>query len=131
MLATSLDRRFSLVAMSAALAWLGMFIHNMVDLPSLTPLSPENTIPALITVLLLIGLLLLPAKRAMLALLLGWGVLHLVGGALSVLPLSFLPFEPAQTVLHYTMHSVYALAQLPLIGVLIGQLRVPQGAYHG
>jgi hypothetical protein len=82
-------------------------------------------------VLLLIGLLLLPAKRAMLALLLGWGVLHLVGGALSVLPLSFLPFEPAQTVLHYTMHSVYALAQLPLIGVLIGQLRVPQGAYHG
>jgi len=49
-------------------------------------------------------------------LLLAWGWLHLVGGAvLSVLPLPILPFRPAQTVYHYAFHVLYGAAQIPLL----------------
>lgn len=44
------------------------------------------------------------------------GVFQLIGGAiLSVLPLSFLPFRPEQSVSHYLSHLFLGLAQLPLI----------------
>ena len=48
------------------------------------------------------------------------GILQLLGGSiLSVLPLSILPFVPAQTVDHYVSHVVYGVAQLPLLFVSI------------
>jgi hypothetical protein len=60
-------------------------------------------------------------------LLLGWGSLHMIGGAvLSVLPLAALPFEPEQTVRHYTFHVVYGALQVPLLVVLIRSLRRSQ-----
>ena len=52
--------------------------------------------------------------------LIAWAVLNLIGGALSVLPLSFLPFVPAQTVEHYAYHALYAASQLPLHRAGIG-----------
>jgi hypothetical protein len=65
-----------------------------------------------------------PARRWTAGALVVWGGLHLVGGGvLSVLPLPFLPFVPAQTPLHYAMHGVYTLAQLPLIVAMWRQLR--------
>ena len=47
--------------------------------------------------------------------LLGWGVLNLVGAILTVLPLGILPFDPQQTLFHYSFHAIYAIAQVPLI----------------
>jgi hypothetical protein len=47
-----------------------------------------------------------------------WGILNLVvGGVLSVLPLSVLPFVPEQSLTHYGAHIVYTLGQVPLVWV--------------
>ena len=43
--------------------------------------------------------------------------LHQVGGTLSVLPLPVLPFEPEQTLRHYSFHLLYAATQVPLLVV--------------
>ena len=40
-----------------------------------------------------------------------------------MIPLSFLPFEPEQTVRHYFFHVVYGATQLPLICMLWAELR--------
>jgi hypothetical protein len=70
------------------------------------------------------GWWLLPTRRLAAALLLVWGLLHLVGGAIvTVIPFSFLPFVPEQDFIHYFAHFLYGLAQLPLIGVMIQQMR--------
>jgi hypothetical protein len=37
--------RTAWVAASAALAWLGFYIHNVADLPGQTLLSPETSLP--------------------------------------------------------------------------------------
>jgi hypothetical protein len=118
------DRSLGLVAALLALSWLGLFVHNSIELPSLNLLSPENSLPALVAVLLFAGWWLLPTRRLAAALLLAWGLLHLVGGAIvTVIPFSFLPFVPEQDFIHYFAHFLYGLAQLPLIGVMIQQMR--------
>lgn len=118
------DRSLGLVAALLALSWLGLFVHNSIELPSLNLLSPENSLPALVAVLLFAGWWLLPTRRLAAALLLVWGLLHLVGGAIvTVIPFSFLPFVPDQNFTHYFAHFLYGLAQLPLIGVMIQQIR--------
>jgi hypothetical protein len=92
-----------LIAALLALSWLGLFIHNSIELPSLNLLSPENSLPALVAVLLFIGWW-LPTRRLPAGLLLMWG-LHLVGGAIvTVIPFSFLPFVPEQDFTHYFAH---------------------------
>ena len=94
------------VAAFTALSWLGMFVHNSLELPTLTLLSPENSLMAFISVLLFMGWWLTPARRVAATLLLGLSALHLIGGAfLSVLPLGFLPFYPEQTLQHYIAHG--------------------------
>lgn len=112
--------QFMMLATWAGVGWFGMFVHNMVDLPNLTLLSLENSLPALVSAVLVIGWWFLPWKRAVTTTLLGWALLHLIGGGvLSVLPLPIWPYVPAQTRLHYLMHVVYGLAQLPLIWLLV------------
>jgi hypothetical protein len=119
--------RFALLVSLTLLAWLGMFIHNTADLPALTLVSPENSVPALVSAILVIAWWLLPWKRAATVALLGWGLLHLTGGGiLSVLPLAIWPYEPAQTSAHYAMHLLYGLAQLPLIWLLVSWIRSPR-----
>jgi hypothetical protein len=118
------DRSHGLVAALLALSWLGLFVHNSIELPALNLLSAENSLPALVAVLLFAGWWFLPTRRLAAALLLVWGLLHLVGGAIvTVIPLSFLPFVPDQNFTHYFAHFLYGLAQLPLIGVMIHQIR--------
>jgi hypothetical protein len=45
------------------------------------------------------------------------------GGILIVLPLAVLPFEPEQSLRHYSFHVLYALTQVPLLVVALRELR--------
>ena len=120
------DRSCGLVAALLTLSWLGLYAHNSIELPSINLLSPENSLPALAAVLLFAGWWLLPTRPLAAALLLVWGLLHLVGGAIvTVIPFNFLPFVPEQDLTHYFAHFFYGLAQLPLIWSMIRQLRQP------
>ena len=108
------------VAAFTVLAWLGEAIHNRADLPDLSLVSPETSIPALISLLLVLGICLSPWRRLMCLALLSWAWVNLVGGGiLSVLPLPFLPYHPEQTLFHYLMHVQYVVTQIPLIVVLL------------
>ena len=106
----------------AAVSWLGLFIHNLSDLPGQTLLSPESAFPTLIYVVLVVGWF-TPARRVADWALLIWCLFNLVGGAIiSVLPLPFLPFHPEQTLHHYSFHAIYGVTQIPLLVVLIRRL---------
>ena len=108
------------VLAAAGLAWLGFYLHNVNDLPGQTVLSPETLYPTLVTVTL-VTLWIWRPVRVTTWLLFGWTALHLfLGGMVTVLPLPVLPFDPEQTVEHYTFHVVYTLTQVPLF-VLLGQ----------
>lgn len=37
------------------------------------------------------------------------------GGLLSVLPLPLWPYQPQQSLRHYTVHALYAVLQVPLL----------------
>jgi hypothetical protein len=114
------------VAAATVLSWLGLVVHNIADLPGQTLLSPETALPTVVY-LVLLSLRLRSPRPVTDWLLLGWGSLHMIGGAvLSVLPLAALPFEPEQTVRHYTFHVVYGALQVPLLVVLIRSLRRSQ-----
>lgn len=111
------------IAAFTALSWLGEIIHNRIELPGLSPLSPENSLLALIAIALFLAWWLLPTSRAPTFLLLGLGLIHLIGGGiLSVLPLKFLPYAPEQSPGHYLTHVVYGAAQLQLIIAMIWQI---------
>ena len=111
------------MASAVALAWLGMYIHNVADLPNLTLSSSENALPGLVW-LLLFGLWwAMPGHSWPAVLLLAWGLLNLVGGFTSVLPLPVLPFKPEQSLRHYMFHVLYAITQLPLLGIVRHELR--------
>lgn len=114
----------ALVALGTALSWGGLFIHNSIELPALTLLSPENSIMALVNGTLFLVWWWLPSRRAGATLLMVVGMVHLVGGGIiSVLPLSLLPFVPEQTLSHYLSHLLYGVGQIPLIWAMFSQLR--------
>ena len=113
------------MAGTVGLAWFGMYVHNIADLPNLTLSSFENVLPGLVW-LLLFGLWWAVPNRSWPAkLLLAWGLLNLVGGFATVLPLPVLPFKPEQSLRHYSFHVLYALAQLPLLRIARHELRPP------
>ena len=72
------ERVAGLMLLLTILSWLGEYIHNLYELPNLTLLSPENSIPALISLVLFLVWWLTPFERAA-PLLLAWGSLHLSG----------------------------------------------------
>lgn len=111
----------------AAISWLGLVAHNVADLPGQTLASTESLIPGLVLAALLV-LYRLGPRRLGAGALFAWAVLNLVGGGLlSVLPLPILPFEPEQTLRHYSFHLLYALTQVPLLVVALRELRQPRG----
>jgi hypothetical protein len=62
---------------TVALAWLGMYVHNVADLPNLTLSSPENLLPGLVWLLLLFALWsAMPGRSWPLILLRAWGMLN-------------------------------------------------------
>jgi hypothetical protein len=102
-------RPISRKTMAAALAisWVSMLGHNMYELP-LGPL--------VVAVGLGVAYAVRPGSFLVALVGLAWGVLNLVvGGILSVLPLSFLPFAPEQSMSHHGAHVVYTLGQVPLV----------------
>ena len=123
---SAVRRPVGLMLMFTLLSWLGEYTHNLAELPSLTLISPENSLPALVSLALFGVWWLTPFNRTPTFLLLAWALLHLMGGAIvSVMPLGFLPFYPEQTLEHYAAHVVYGLAQLPLIMLAVQRLRTP------
>lgn len=85
----------------------------------------------MITLLLFLGWWLLPLKRVMSGALLSWALLNLLGGGiLSVIPFPFWPFHPEQTVFHYLMHMQYTLTQIPLVVLLLWQIRRSASLHH-
>ena len=106
----------AVVVLTAGLGWCGFFVHNLAEFPGQTIVSPDSLFPTLVWIAAT-ALWLVPATRTAGAwMLLVWAAINLLGGAVSVLPLPILPFEPEQTGEHYAMHALYAATQLPLIG---------------
>jgi peptidoglycan/LPS O-acetylase OafA/YrhL len=123
-------RPVSRLAMAAALALsaLSMLAHNLYELP-LSPIDVENSGPMAFAFILGAAYALRPESKLVAAAALAWGVLNLViGGIVTVLPLSILPFEPEQSMTHYGAHVVYAVGQLPLIVLAYRALRAPSAA---
>lgn len=113
--------RFRLVAALTALSWLGLFAHNSIEL---SLINPASAIMAIVAVIFFVGWWRLGFKRVGAALLVFWGIGHLIGGAIiTVMPFNFLPFVPPQTLTHYLTHVLYGLAQLPLIVMMVRELR--------
>lgn len=106
----------SSVVAAAVISWLGLLVHNVADLPDQTLLSPETLWPSVVTAALL-TVYATGAVRLVGVGLFGWGLLNLLGGTFSVLPLEALPFEPEQTLRHYSFHLLYAATQVPLLVV--------------
>jgi len=124
MLFVKVNRPVGVMAAFTALSWLGMMIHNTVELPQLTLLSPEVGIPTLIYIVLALGWWRFPYKRIWAIALFGWALMHLfIGGIITVIPFPFLPFYPEQSLRHYFAHVVYSVAQLPLLWLWVRQLR--------
>lgn len=107
------------------LSWLGSYIHTTMEL-ALPVWRAENSIPAIVGFALFLGWWRQPKQRQRWArMLLVWtaGGHLLLGAILSVLPLELWPFAPEQSLSHYVSHLIYALAQVPLIAVLLLQIR--------
>ena len=112
------------MAIALALSWVSMLAHNLYELP-LGPADPQNSGPLVVAVLLGLAYAARSDSFLVATLAFAWGVLNLViGGVLSVLPLSFLPFVPEQTLTHYGAHVVYTLGQVPLVVVAYRAARI-------
>ena len=114
------ENKAALIAALTFLSWLGVYIHTAIEL-QLPVWRPENSVPALIGLVLFLGWWRDAQRRRLWTwVLLAWTAGgHLIMGALlSVLPLPFFPFVPEQSAGHYLSHAIYGLAQLPLIWML-------------
>jgi hypothetical protein len=113
------DRRPSsaaAVVFASLIAASGMVAHNVFEFGPPFLLRPERVIPLATFGLFALLAWARPADALLHVPLLAWGMLHLVGGAiLSVLPSGLFPFQPEQSLGHYAVHVLYALAQLPLV----------------
>lgn len=117
-------RQASVVAASVSLSWAGMYLHNLVDLPGITFVSPENLLPAAISLLLFLLWYRWPNWMLTSILLLVLGLLQLIGGALfSLLPLPDVSSELPRTISQISINVIYGLTQIPLIVVMILNIR--------
>ena len=119
----------AVIAVAAIIAAAGMMAHNVFEFGPAFLTDPQTLIPVAIFGLLALLARARPDSIVVLAVLLGWALLNLVvGGILSVLPLGLFPFTPEQSLGHYGVHVVYALAQVPLVIVAVTAIRMRQRA---
>jgi hypothetical protein len=104
-----------------AVAWLGLYVHNIAELPGQSLISPESFGPLIFSATLFA--IWFWWRRIGAWLLLVWAAVNVLGAILTVLPLPILPFEPEQSVSHYLFHVLYGATQLPLIWAAIASLR--------
>lgn len=105
------------MCVALGISWGSMLAHNLYELP-LGPLDPENAGPSLVALGLGAAYAARPGSFAIASAAFAWGALNLVvGGIVTVLPLSFLPFVPEQSVSHHAAHVVSTLGQVPLVVV--------------
>ena len=117
-------KRSLLIAGAAFVSLIGLLFHNWWDLPNLTLLSPENSGPTLVFFVLFGCWWRWRRSRVPIILLLLWGGIHFIGGSIgSVIPFKFLPFYPEQSLRHYLGHVIYGVTQLPLIVLMVQDLR--------
>lgn len=114
------------VLVAAALSATGLIAHNLVEFSARVLLGPETLMPLAATAAL-VGLWLRRPRPSVLLLLSAWAGLHLLLGVASALPLPVLPFQPEQTISHYTAHVAYAAAQAPLLWLGIRRRRPASG----
>jgi hypothetical protein len=121
----SIQNKSAQVAALTLLSWLGAYVHTTLEL-QLPVWRPENSVPALVGLVLYLGWWRQAQRRRLWTwLLLAWtaGGHLLLGALFSVLPLPLLPFVPEQSAGHYLSHVIYGVAQLPLIWVLWQEIR--------
>ena len=103
------------------LSWLGLFIHNFIE-----SVDGSTIIVGLVSLAIFLDWWVnTRTRRLATRILLSIGLLQLVGAAVTVLPFSFLPFKPQQTLTHYLAHLLYGVFQVPLI---VGLLRKPKNS---
>lgn len=111
------------MALAFAISWASMVGHNLFELP-VTPIDMENSGPLVVDLVLLVAYWWRPSSRGVQGAILCWALLNLViGGVVTVLPLTVLPFLPEQSTSHYLAHVVYALGQVPLVLLSVTALR--------
>jgi deazaflavin-dependent oxidoreductase (nitroreductase family) len=97
-------------------SYMGIWVHEFYRVPASRGFTPEGLLSLLLpAVLIFLAWWRFPRHIAPIAALWTLGFVHLLGACVTVLPLAFLPFVPEQTVAHYLVHAVYALAQMPLL----------------
>jgi hypothetical protein len=121
------DRRLpsaAVLVLASVIAAAGLVAHNVLEFGPAFLLRPETVIPLAIFGLFALLVWARPASAIVHVLLLAWAVLNLVGGGiLSVLPLGLFPFQPEQSLRHYAIHVIYAVAQIPLVVLAARALR--------
>ena len=107
------------VVAAAALAWTGLWFHELYRVPRLLGFTPDGDLFMLPICAALVfwwlrdnGL-----RRGPSIALSIYAAINLLGAVITVLPVGFLPFVPEQALAHYFAHAVYATGQLPLLAV--------------
>jgi len=112
------------VVLASAIAGGGMVAHNVLEFGPGFLVTADTVIPLAIFGLFALLAWARPANAVVHVALLAWALLNLVGGGiLSVLPLGLFPFQPEQSLGHYTVHVIYVAAQLPLVVVAARAVR--------
>lgn len=100
----------------------GLWVHEVYRVPQLLGFTPDGSVFMFVIAGALAYWWHRTHSAAAAAALFAYAAISLVGGALSALPLGWLPFKPDQTLSHYAVHVVYAVAQLPLMSVALNAM---------
>lgn len=114
--------RLDRVVVGTGVSWLGLWLHELHRVPALLGFTPDGDLFMLPIAAGLAYWWHRTRTRGAAGALLAYGLINLVGGVLTVLPIGWLPFRPEQNLEHYAAHGVYAVCQLPLIVVAAREL---------
>lgn len=107
------------VAGALIVSFMGFWFHEFHRVPASIGFTPEWLLTLLFAALVFLPWWRFPRHVASIASIWALGLIHLLAALLTVLPLAFLPFVPEQTLSHYLVHMVYAVAQAPLFLVAL------------